>query len=165
MNHYFEVLKGTEEYEILDKVFNWNNSFRDKKKAEELAGALGLENINDVGMNDSALALKEVPDKIKSQFKKNKYRGFYIAKKNTPLNQAFLEWIKKYNVKKVPTAEFSSRFLPHGIKSYHRIFNRYFIRPKTINLLAFKNHKSLKEIKESNYLRLRAEYLDKIEQS
>lgn len=158
----FEILKGTNDYDAIESVFTWSKPFMDN--IDELSELLGFDAREDVGVNDWCLVVRKIPSGFEDQFKKNPRDGWFLAKKKSVLNEKFLSFIAKHQIRRVGTLEVSMKYPSGTIDKYHRLFNRYFMSlvPKVSEKVmeVFIKEQCLKEIPEAEFLRLKADYLE-----
>jgi hypothetical protein len=172
----FEILPGTPQNEGIHKVFNWDKQFTDEFQ-KEFKEQIGVEFNGNCSTNPHRLLLERIPEGQEKQFCKELQTGkkcmFYVARENSKLNKAFKALIEKYNIQEYRILHFSLQYIEHSaglaIKEYSQVFERYFIHLKNDYderlLPFFRSAEWLKEIPESEYLRLRADYLDHLERS
>lgn len=171
----FEIIKGTEAYQSIDKIFNRNKQYT-KEFREEFRAKIGVEWENNCSSNVHQLLLEHIPEGTEDQFQKTEKLGrdccFRVAKVKSKLNKAYLELIKKYNIVDYRLMDFILQHIGVAtsskvLKQASRAFDRYFLElnedcPEwAIEELNKKDF--LKEISEPEFLRLRADYLESLE--
>jgi tRNA U34 5-carboxymethylaminomethyl modifying GTPase MnmE/TrmE len=162
-----EITGETVTDEIIDGIYNWTNPI--KEHSQELNEILGIEISKNLAECTYCLLLTNIPEGTRDQFKKYRTEyGFYEAKKNSLLNKKYQEFLKKYNIKKHDTFEFSFKYPSNSIHQYYHLYDRYFVELKSDisndKKKYFDEDKELISIKESEYLELKMKYLKENEE-
>ena len=163
---YFKVNDNSNEYKTAHAVFHYTDSWI---KSEVLSAfkEIGIDANKNLICYPGALELKKIPEGTRFQFKKNKINNTngqaYIAKKKSPLNLKFLKIVNKFNLTYTDYIEFLFQFkyytgitlhpLNKATNFYMEIsnFDKHSIEEQDY----FKNHPSLTELSESEFLELK----------
>ena len=163
---YFKVLPDTNEYNIAYSIFHYVDNWI-KPEVSAAFKEIGIEVNKNLICFPSVLELKTIPEGTRSQFKKNKTNNVngqaYVAKKNSPLNKQFLEIVKKFHLTYHDYIEFLFRFKYHAkiiLYPLNKATNFYIEIPNLNKCFVdeydyFKNHSSLIELSESEFLELK----------
>lgn len=173
MSLFFEILPGTEPYKIANQLFTYDQNWHTEEVTKDIE-ALGIKMNGNVLMWPFYLVVQSVPENLRGQFKKNRNRQYRLeAKKKSPINQKFLEIVKKHGLIYRQTSDLSFCIgCGYGfVQSYSTIDlggnPRYFVEAKSAlnedSLNFLRTHKALAELSEINYQKLKLEYLEKLE--
>lgn len=165
---FFKVLPETKEHELAYNIWHYVEAWKEDDFENEFREVIGVGCDKNLVMWPHVLQLKEIPEGTRDQFKKDKVDGggtrVYEAKVRSPLNKAFLEIVKKYDLKYYEYSEFVWRFERlHSRGMVLHPFNHATefciqmekIKPEAWNY--FKFHPSLEEISETEFYTWKAE--------
>ncbi len=164
---YLEIKPGTKEHEKACRCFTYKLDWQNEEVLNEFQSAIGIDPINIMEMNPRVLRLEKLPDEAREQFKKNVIGGKYEAKATSEINKKYLAVVSKYNLTAYTVDEFSFMFgfgyircvFPIKTKDSLRVFLMLREDLSDTDLTKIKAHPSLAEIKEYEYLELRAAVL------
>lgn len=173
MSFFFEILPDTKPHEIADQLFNYPKRWSSKEVEADLQ-ALGIKMDGNVLMWPFCLTVQSVPENLRDQFKKNRNSQYRLeAKKKSPINQKFLEIVKKHGLIYRQTSDLSFCLgcgygLVEGYSTIDLGENpRYFVEAKSSlkeeSLKFLRTHEALTELSEIDYQKLKLEYLEKLE--
>lgn len=153
---YFEITPESPAYKMCGDVWNCNSVW--KKAEKDIVELLGT--FKDLAMNARRLYMRKVPDKLKGQFCKCN-RGWYPAKVNSKVNKEFLEIVAKHELYYAGAGEIAlilGTAWSRGHESYHPPMNdKYYFETER----SIKQEKGLIEVPEPEFLRLRADWLER----
>jgi hypothetical protein len=171
----FEIKQGTKQHEDIEKVFHWHEAFSNPEFISEFKQRIGVKPNKNCATDTSRLLLVYIPDGSREQFCKEQVRGenclFYAAKGTSPLNKAYLDLIKKFQIVEYRLFHFCmSNFsvdVSNGFKTFYPINDRYFAETRgklsDYQINTMKSKDFLVEVPEHEFLRLRADFMESIE--
>jgi hypothetical protein len=174
MGKVFEIIPGTMQHEKITKVFTWKKQFDNPDFLREFKEKIGLPFYKTCATTTGGLLLTTIPNGQEKQFSKNLITGkngiFHEAKRNSRLHKAFIGLIEKYKIVEYRTSFFTieNGLLNRDIDHYHQVFEqRFFIEMKQnadqADIEFISNLDFVREIPQSEFLRLQADYLDQLD--
>ncbi len=164
---YFEIKSESKEYALADKVYLTSNAWSKKEIHVDLEQAIGIPIVGNLQCNPNVLRLLNIPEGTREQFKKNRTKeGHYEAFAKSELNHKYMTVVKKHNLVLYDITHFVFEIGMFGffhalcpIKTKDSL--RYFVELKQklseTDIEKVKTKEYLTEIKESDYLLLRAQ--------
>jgi hypothetical protein len=168
MKRFFEVKKDTKAYELFSDLFNFELKWLAlEKEIEEIIKSPMKKNLC---LNINRLLLSNPPEECRDQFVKNPdNEGFYKAKVRSQMNKDWLSFVKEKGLY-IPYIHFiaeelniSKVFGNDGValKTAHKLGDKYFFEGLTTIKGSGKAPDFTIEITEAEFLRLRADQLEK----
>lgn len=166
---YFEIKPNTRQYNLATKIYTSKSEWNKKEVCDDLENAIGILVDKNLECNPLVLRLSKIPEGTRDQFKKSRTNmGCYTAKSYSDLNRRYLEVVKKHNLISYGMFEFTMESGLYGfIHSLCPIKNGdsilFFVEVKSEisndDLQKLRERDYLTEIKESEYLILKAEMI------
>lgn len=164
---YYKMNKDSKEYGLFEKYLNSPKRWYEPDIRKELEDLLEINIENNLGITPSRLCLVNPNEKYMKQFKSIKENDFFIARKDSKLQKAYLEICKKYDLKIYSLTSFwldtnlidgdgFSIYRKHCIKQIHHVYDDYYMESSTQELDEFK---WLELVNEADFLELKSKYL------
>lgn len=173
METIYEVKQNTKEYGLIHNCFVWTKQFDNPDFQKEIHDLLGVP-ITSISTNIHRLLVIEIPKGLEKQFCVKMVPGktcyFFAARQNSKINKAYLDLIKKYNIKEY-RMYFFYHHLPYSgsqiVAYYSRIYERYFVickdDAKEEILKSFDECLFLQRISNSTFYEMKAEFMKTLE--
>lgn len=168
MLYFYEVIEGSKWHKAAENMFNWRKPWHDNQELIQFMADLGLDKEN-LLLQTHVLEIVGEPVKNKNEFCKPHTREIKnsdgttkmvtttAARKNSAINKAYLDLLKRNNLTKYDWWAFKDDAGLNVIErvgfSINKRFDRYYVINSTSDL-SERHSSSLKLIKETEWLEI-----------